>query len=228
MGIEFFKRVIEFLNRNNGAFSLVFSAVLAIATIVLALETRRIREAQKEPKIFVSIQPEEGWINWFDIVIQNIGLGAAYNIKFEVNPDFEYAFEYAKGKFLSGLVFIKNGLKYLAPNNEFRCPLISFNFKSREEVEKTFKINTTYQINFTYQNITGKTYKGEYSIDSSQLISIGLTQLELGEPPLYKIATCEEIPKALNSIAVNTKAIACFLSQKPINEEDVKKEQNNR
>jgi hypothetical protein len=228
MGIEFFKWVIEFLNRNNGAFSLVFSAVLAIATIVLALETRRIKEAQKEPKIFVSIQPEEGRINWFDIVIQNIGLGAAYNIKFEVNPDFEYA----KGKFLSGLVFIKNGLKYLGPNNEFRCPLIFF---KSEEVEKTFEINTTYQINFTYQNITGKTYKGEYSIDSSQLISIGLTQLELDELPLYKIArniekiaTCKEIQEALNSIAVNTITIVHFLSQKPINEEDVKKEQNNR
>ncbi len=114
--------LLEFLNQNSGAFAVMFSALVAIATIVYAIltwklvsETRKMRETQTEPKVSVTIQPREEWINFIDMVIQNIGLGPAYNIKFEVSPDFEYA----KGKFLSDLGFMKNGLRYLAPNQNY-------------------------------------------------------------------------------------------------------------
>lgn len=115
--------LVEFLNENNGAFAVIFSAVVAIATVVYAFltwrlvsETRKMREAQTEPKVSVTIQPREEWIKLIDMVIQNIGLGPAYNIKFEINPDFECM----KGKFLSELGFMKNGLKYLAPNQKLQ------------------------------------------------------------------------------------------------------------
>jgi len=115
--------LMEFLNENSGAFAVIFSALVAIATIVYAIltwklvsETRKMREAQTEPKVSVTIQPREEWINFIDMVIQNIGLGPAYNIKFEINSDFEYM----KGKFLSELGFMKNGLKYLALNQKLQ------------------------------------------------------------------------------------------------------------
>jgi len=79
------------------------------------------REAQTDPKVFVIIQPREEWINFIDLVIQNIELGSAYNIKFEIDSDFEYS----NGKFLSKLGFIKNGLKYLAPNQKLQIFLTS-------------------------------------------------------------------------------------------------------
>ncbi|PNR89319.1 hypothetical protein X925_03280 [Petrotoga sp. 9T1HF07.CasAA.8.2] len=48
--------VLEFLNQNSGALAVVFSALVAIATIVyakltwsLVAETRKMREAQIEP-----------------------------------------------------------------------------------------------------------------------------------------------------------------------------------
>jgi hypothetical protein len=95
---------LEFLNQNSGVFTIIFSAVVAIATMVYAIltwrlvsETRKMREVQTEPKISITIQPREAWINFIDMVIQNIGLGTAYNIKFKVNTDFEYK----KGNFLS-------------------------------------------------------------------------------------------------------------------------------
>jgi hypothetical protein len=50
------------------------------------------------------------------MVIQNVGLGPAYNIKFKLDPDFEYG----EGKFLSDLGFVRNGLKYLAPNQKLQ------------------------------------------------------------------------------------------------------------
>ena len=173
--------VLEFLNQNSGAFAVIFSAIVAIATTVYAIltwkltsETRKMREAQTEPRVSVTIQPIEEWINFIDMVIQNIGLGPAYNIKFKVEPDFEYA----KRKFLSELGFMKNGLRYLAPNQKLQFFLTSMIENFEEKTKNPFEIRVT------YQNSVGKKYEDTYMIDFSQLI--GLNQL--GKPSLYKIA----------------------------------------
>jgi len=112
----------------------IATAVYAILTWKLVSETRKMREVQTEPKIFVTIQPREEWINFIDLVIQNTGLGPAYNIKFEVNPDFEYV----KGKFLSELGFVKNGLKCLAPNQKLQFFLTSMIENPEEKLKKSF------------------------------------------------------------------------------------------
>jgi len=51
---------LDLLNRNSGAFTVLFSAVVALATVVYAIltwrlvtETKEMREVQTEPKIFV-------------------------------------------------------------------------------------------------------------------------------------------------------------------------------
>ena len=185
---------LEFLNQNSGAFAVIFSAAVAIATIVYAIltwklvsENRRMRKAQTEPKIFATIQPREEWIGFIDMVIQNIGLGPAYNIKFEVNPDFEYA----KGEFLSELGFMKNGLRYLAPKQKLQFFLTGMSENFKEKTKKTFEIKVT------YQNSVGKKYEDVYMIDFSQLI--GLSQFE---PPLYTIAkNIEKIQKDINYLS---------------------------
>ena len=172
---------LEFLNQNSGALTIIFSALVAIATVVYAFltwglvsETRKLREAQTEPKVFISIQPREQWINFIDLVIQNIGFGPAYDINFEVCPDFEYA----NGKFLSGLGLVKNGLKHLAPAQKLQFFFTSL-VENFEEKTKTF-----FEIRVTYRNALGRVYEDTYLIDFSSLI--GLTQL--GEPPMHSIA----------------------------------------
>ena len=207
--------LVEFLNENSGAFAVIFSAVVAIATVVYAIltwrlvsETRKMREAQTEPKVSVTIQPREEWIKLIDMVIQNIGLGPAYNIKFEINPDFEYM----KGKFLSELGFMKNGLKYLAPNQKLQFFLTIENFE--EKTKKSFEIRVT------YQNSIGKTYKDVYTIDFSQLI--GLSQLG-EEPPLYKIAkNVEEIKKDIHHLSTGFHKIKVIRYTKEDVEEETK------
>ena len=47
------------------------------------------RKVQTDPEISITIQPSESDINYLDMVIENIGLGSAQNIHFEVIPDFE-------------------------------------------------------------------------------------------------------------------------------------------
>jgi len=209
--------LVEFLNENNGAFAVIFSAVVAIATVVYAFltwrlvsETRKMREAQTEPKVSVTIQPREERIKLIDMVIQNIGLGPAYNIKFEINPDFEYM----KGKFLSELGFMKNGLKYLAPNQKLQFFLTSMIENFEEKTKKHFEIRVT------YQNSIGKTYKDVYMIDFSQLI--GLSQLG-EEPPLYKMAkNVEEIKKYIHHLSTGFHKINVIRYTKEDVEEETK------
>ena len=191
--------VLEFLNQNQTAFTVIFSALVAFATIVyailtwrLVLETRKMREAQTEPNICVTIEPSEVWINFIEMAIQNIGLGPAYNIQFEVDPEFEQE----KGKFLSELGFIKNGFKFLAPSQRFKFFLTSL----LEDFEE--KMKTHFNIKITFQNSLGKSYEFTYLIDFSHLI--GLNQV--GELPIYGISkNIEAIRKDIHNLSIGKK-----------------------
>ena len=62
---------LDFLNANSGAINVLFSFIVAFATviyavltIVLVLETRRMRKSQTDPDVVVRIQPSESWINF--------------------------------------------------------------------------------------------------------------------------------------------------------------------
>jgi hypothetical protein len=77
--------------------TLIATLILAAGTLILALETKRMRLAQTEPEIFANLQPQEDKVKVIDLVIGNSGNGTALNITFEVYPDFEYE----KDEFLS-------------------------------------------------------------------------------------------------------------------------------
>lgn len=174
--------IVDFLNQNSGAFNLLFTAVVALATVVYAIltwklvsETRMMRMVQTEPKISANLQPTEESIHFIEIIIQNIGLGPAYKVEFKVDPDFEDKDLKLK---LSEVGFIKDGLYLFAPNQTLKFPL-AFLFKDfKEKIEKSFKLT------ITYQNSIGSIYTDEYPIDFSQFR--GLSQI--GKPPLYEIA----------------------------------------
>lgn len=123
-------------------------------------------------------------------IVENIGLGPSYNIKFKVDPDFEYE----KGKVLSGVGFVKDGWDYLAPNQKFQLFLTNMAEDFEEKSKKSFSINITYEDN------TGKIHENKCRINFSSLI--GLNQL--GEPPLEKIAkNLDNIHNDINQILQN-------------------------
>jgi len=169
-----------FLNQNNGVLMIIFTGVVAFATVVYALltwklvnETKEMRKAQTEPNISVTIEPREEWINFIDMKIMNIGSSPAYDIKFKVEPDFEYF----KDKFLSKIK-IMQGIKYLAPNQKIQFFLTSLTENFEKKIKKPFKIKVA------YKNKVGDIFRETFIIDFSQFE--GMSQL--GEPPLYKIA----------------------------------------
>jgi len=184
---------LEYLNQNSGAFAVIFSGAVAIAAIVYAYltskltsETKKMRKAQTEPKVAVTIQPEERYINFIDMIIQNIGSGLAYDIKLRINPDFEYD----TGKFLSQLGIMKKGLNCLLPHQKYEFFLTSMT----EDTEK--KLKTSFEINVTYKNGLRKPYEDTYPIDLSHLEGL----VQLGEAPLYTIAkNVEKIAREMSN-----------------------------
>ena len=175
-------------------FSLIFSAIVTIATCCYALltwklvsETRKMREIQTEPVISIIMKPKEEELSFIDMVIKNIGLGPAYNIKFDIDPDFEWR----KGKYFSHYGFMKKGLNYLAPNQEVNFFLTSMIEDGKKKMEFNFKLIVAYENNLK------KIYKQIYLFDFSELEGVH----RVGKPPLYKISKdVEEISKNIQHV----------------------------
>jgi hypothetical protein len=167
----------------SGILTIIFSALVAFSTVVYAVltwklvgETKKLREAKTEPNVSISIKPNEHCMLYCDMIIQNIGLGSAYNLNFNVGSDVR-DFD---GKPLSELNIIKNGIRYLTPGEKRQFFLTQFSKKLQEKmvVQDSFEIETT------YENEQGKKFKDRFIIDFSEFM--GLTKL--GESPMYSIA----------------------------------------
>lgn len=114
---------IEWANNNTGILGLLFSFVVTSSTVLyvvlthsLVQETKRMREVAVDPDIAAYLEPNRGAINLIDLIIKNIGNGPAYNVSFSIKQNEPIRKEI---KFFE-TSFINNGIKYLAPNQEFR------------------------------------------------------------------------------------------------------------
>jgi len=165
----------------------VATITYAILTWKLVSETRKMRESQTEPRISVIIQSREESINFIDMIVQNIGLGPAYNLKFEIVPDFECW----EGKYLTMLGFIRNGIRYLAPNQKIQFFLTSL-------TEKIEKIKERFEMKVTYKNSAGKFFNDTFIIDFSEFEGRGT----LGTPFIHSLCkSLEEIKKHIEYIS---------------------------
>src|SRR5690242_11750012 len=87
---------ISWLNSNSGAITAVASVVLtgvtayyAFLTWRLVQENRELREEHSRPQVAITTSLHEAHINIVHLVIENIGHGPAYEVRFETNRDFK-------------------------------------------------------------------------------------------------------------------------------------------
>jgi hypothetical protein len=133
------------------------------------------RESQTEPKISIFLQISRVGIHFIDLVIKNIGLGPAYNVKFEVLEEFN-----VKGdRKLSDIDFIHEGIKYMPPDygvETYFLQLVGDNYK--ETIDKNIIIKAI------YENTEGKTI--------SEIINLNMSQFKgiqrLGDDPVNTIS----------------------------------------
>ncbi|MEW6409708.1 MAG: hypothetical protein AB1488_06305 [Nitrospirota bacterium] len=182
------KEIIVWVNANSGFLSLIFSFMVATATVTyviftikLANETRRLRKAQTEPLVSVTIEPLEPHINFMELRVQNVGLGPAYNLAFKITPDVSI------GNELLNKRTPLNGLNYLRPGqaiSSFLCRWNEFNPKE-------------FTVRAMYKNSEGKLLEETFDINLNQYDGLH----RLGKPTLVEIAdNILEINKTLQKL----------------------------
>jgi hypothetical protein len=196
---------IAFINGNSGAITAVFAAVVAISAVFYAImawglvsETRRMRVAQIEPKIEITLKILDFAVDIVQLHVKNIGPGPARNVKFSsaIISGGEAAEslleEFSKADFL------KTGLNYFSSGNELHSGIARI---AREIETKTASV-LAYDVE--YESITGKKYKDRITIDMSELKSIN----QIGRPNLFAIArSLEAIQNDLSSISSGNRKI---------------------
>lgn len=196
---------IAYLNSNSGALTVLFTAVVAVSTVIYALltwslvsETKRMREVQTEPRVEITLKSLDFAINIVRLEIRNIGLGPAINVKFisEIisggNGAIKLLEEFNKANFL------KIGLKYFGPSHVL--------YSGYTQITKDYdaKIASVLSYNVEYESVTGKKYKDKITIDVSE--HKGMTQL--GKPNLYAISqSIDVIQKEFSHVVSGYKKI---------------------
>ncbi len=171
---------IEFISSIS---TIIFSALVAFSTVIYAIltwklvtETIKLRKAQTEPKISICIEPNEHCMLYCDMVIQNIGLGPAYDLRFYLNSEIKDIDE----KPLSELNIIKNGIRYLAPSSKRQFFFAQFSEGSKD----SRKIRDSFEIKVIYKNSQDEKLEECFTIDFSEFSDL----TKLGEHPMYSIA----------------------------------------
>lgn len=171
--------MIEILREYNDLIILFFTIAVGISTIVYAIltaklvvETKKMRKAQTDPEISISLVQSEFSIVFIDLMVENIGLGPALNIKFSLINDFKLS-----KRNLSEVGFIKNGINYFSPKQCMRLWVASF--REDEELE-----NKNIEINVNYENSISEKFERKFILSFSQFSDF----TQLGTPPLHKIA----------------------------------------
>ena len=102
---------MEWMNSNSGAITAIFTAVLAVVTIVYVWLTSRILRAMNQPEIMVSLRPSGAYEYIAVLRVENVGTGVARNVKFM--GDLSRSVD-GKTK-LKEIGFVKNGIAVFGP-----------------------------------------------------------------------------------------------------------------
>ncbi len=190
--------MIELIQPYQEIATLIFSAVVALSTVIyavltalLVLETRQMRRVQTEPKLVAFVEPREEFINFAHLYIQNIGSGPAFDVSFQLSakPDDEGAQILIKD--FSESRFIETGIEYLGSGQRMQSRYTAFT----EEFDK--KIKATFTVTVKYKSSANRKYSHSYNIDMSQFEGVG----GLGTPHMYSIAqSLKKLQEDVNKI----------------------------
>jgi hypothetical protein len=182
--------------------TLLFSGLVAASTCVYAVltwklvtETRRMRRAQTDAKVGVSVVPSLYAHGFADLLVRNYGGGPATDVRFEIIEK-----EPGKGdpKTLEALQkfgFIKNGLDYMAPGWEYRTFLVAIVGRTKDQ------ITTNIRLRVSYCSSSGEQHSEYYPIDLTHFWH----RMRAGNPPLETVAhELEHIRKLLEQLLSNT------------------------
>ena len=206
--------------------STLSTTIIASLTIILAVETwrlRRIQQSQIEglqkeairPNVELYLLPSAVSFQLYDIYIENDGNGSAKNISFSISKGSEDDSPNKILDELNNLNMIKNGIRLLGRGQKRKSHLFNF-------IEMPSGIfNSFINISIEYEDIEGRKYQSESVIDFSEYKGI----LEVGKNPIYEISNhLEKIKNFFEGAkGARTKRIQIDAYLTPDREEEVKK-----
>lgn len=153
------------MNNTFNILSICITGILAITTIVYARitarmldETRKLRELQTEPNVFITVEPIERARSLLNLVIQNIGQGEARDLRFRVDPDIVLP----TNNLLSEVNFMRQGFSRLAPKQRFEFLIANAIRVTKQEAKILHKITVS------YKDKNEKTYEATYLLDFTE------------------------------------------------------------
>lgn len=190
--------MIQWLIDNNSLVTLVFTAVVAVSTVVYAIltarlveETSRMRQAQTEPRLSAYFEPKEEFVNFGHLYIKNIGLGPAYEIRVTMKPEGSVAGGDLLIKDFVKVKAFERGINYLGPGQSLRSGFTSMVENYQD------KICSVLHISINYKGADGSSKNDVFRVDFSELEGYG----SLGKPHLYSIAqSLEKIQKDIHDL----------------------------
>lgn len=191
--------MLEFLNENSGGLMVLFTAIVTFSTVVyafltarLASETRRMRQAQTDPRIEVVVKPREEWINFLNLYVRNIGMGPAFDLTFEFHADASPKGAEMLIRDFTESAFLKKGLRYLGPGQEVESNVSGIHEGFDEKIEAVLRLIVR------YRNASGRQNQETFHLDFSEFRGLS----RLGKPHLYSMAqSLEKIQRDIGHIA---------------------------
>ena len=152
----------------------VFTGVVSVSTFLymfitgwLTWETRKVRQAQTEPRIRIQAEQDHTGHLGYELVIRNVGQGPAKDVRFEFEGDPSYLRNSFVGKAppsIDELPVIRDGLDYMEAGEEMKFFLGTM---SPEEFSRA--IEKPWKFTVKYKSISGmKTKTDICPVDFSQ------------------------------------------------------------
>lgn len=196
--------------------SAVATGVIAFLTIILAVETWRLRRNQDEqidsnrkesirPHVEIFLESSIVGFQFIIFKVENIGRGLARNIQLEIEKSEREFLDSEKEIVgtLEKLSFFRNSLNSLGVNGTKKSFLFSF-IDMQQKYDKGF-FETRLSFKITFEDMEGNSYTNHSVIDLSEFE--GITELGNGNPAYRTSIEIEKIRKNLDSLIKSSKRI---------------------
>ena len=194
--------MIDWLNSNSGAVNAILAAILVVITGVYAyltrrqvLESKELREMTIRPALVVTAEIDETHINLINFRVENIGGGAARNIRLRTSREFMRG----NDRSLNELGLFKRGIPLLSPGRNIETFLASaLELLQQEPLEVTAE----------YEDATGRKIEETFLVDFAAFENLS----RVGEAPLHTIAkSIEKLQKSIGNLSSGTKKLSVLV-----------------
>lgn len=185
------------------------TVAIAVLTLVLAMETWRLRAAQTaqieelrrdslRPNVEFYLLPAPASFQFINVHIENNGKGAAKNIRFDFQPESNDLNEKNERQLIAQLInlnMLYNGISSLGSGKERRSFVFSFIDFADKMGDAVFNIKVT--VSISYEDTEGGEYKSESVLDFSEFK--GISEIGGGDPSYNMYKELEKIRRVFES-----------------------------